>query len=51
MPKLPRIKVLVVYLDDASKLREKHAEYKGLILGWNEFLALAEESKALKSEL
>lgn len=52
--RLPRIKAIVVYDDDASKLRSKYLEKKNLILGWAEFLGLADDyndKKKLKKEV
>lgn len=45
------MRAIVLYGDDAAKLRTKYSEKKHLILGWKEFLALAEdpnESKKLR---
>lgn len=48
---MPKLRGIVIYDDDASKLRSKYSEKKNLILGWMEFLALADdynEKKLLK---
>eukprot|EP00347_Sterkiella_histriomuscorum_P001168 403373066 len=48
---LPKLRGIVIYDDDASKLRSKYSEKKNLILGWTEFLSLADdynEKKKLK---
>ena len=52
--KLPNVKAVIVYDDDASKLREKYSDKKNMILGWAEFLGLSDEyneKKKLKKEV
>ena len=36
--KLPRIRKIILYADDVSKLKEKYKEHSGLLMGWEEFL-------------
>ena len=47
--KLPKIKGIIIYDDDASKLRTKYSERKNLLLGWKEFLALGQDYNEKKS--